>query len=382
MLMLLLNKGARGLVRVRDFVIMLSREFKAYCGFLFYYARKKILSSSFAFEKNKNQLVKFFMMKRGRYNRPFLHLTTMAVLGVGVLIGPFLADNYPLATNASTLKDIQPDSTANESIIVGENVFHTEFSDKPRSKILTYTVQKGDTISTIAKKFNISVETIKWENDLISDSLSIGDELRILPVSGVAHKVSNGETIYTIAKKYDTDPQKIVDFPFNDFANPETFALVSGQMLIVPDGIKPTVGQPAIRRQVYIAQGPVAVSPGGFTFPVHGELSQFYSWYHPGIDIAAPYGSPIVAAHNGTVTKVILGTYDGGYGNNVYVDNGSGVESHYAHMTGSNVSVGQHVVGGSTVVGWIGMSGRTTGPHLHFEIRQNGVLVNPLPLVQ
>jgi murein DD-endopeptidase MepM/ murein hydrolase activator NlpD len=100
------------------------------------------------------------------------------------------------------------------------------------------------------------------------------------------------------------------------------------------------------------------------------------------LDLAAPYGTPIVAAKSGTVKEANTGGYNYGYGNDVVIDNGGGYTSLYAHMEAVNVSPGQQVVGGSTVIGWIGMSGRTTGPHVHFEIRQNGVTVNPLPYLQ
>ncbi|HSA84133.1 MAG TPA: M23 family metallopeptidase [Patescibacteria group bacterium] len=358
------------------------KEVREFFSFLGYYFKKKIIIFSFRFEKNKNRLVKFFLMKRGRYNRPFLHLTTMGVLFVGVLIAPFLADTFPIFSSQAQTLDLTSDSASKQSILVGEEVFQTSISDKPRDKVITYSVEKGDTISTIAKKFGISEDTIRWANNLTGDSLSVGEQLDILPVSGIAHKVVQGETIYTIAKKYDTEAQKIVDFPFNEFAgNGEGFGLISGQMLVVPDGIKPSQ-QPTIRRQVYIAQGPIPVSSGGYTYPVRGGISQFYSWYHPGLDITAPIGTPIVAAHSGTVTRVVVGSYDGGYGTNLYISNGDGVVSHYAHMSGVNVSVGQQVVGGSSVVGWIGMTGRTTGPHVHFEIQRNGAYVNPLSYVQ
>lgn len=354
--------------------------------FLFYYLKKKIINFSIAFEKNKNMLVKLFLMKRGRYNRPFLHLTTIGLLGMGVIIAPFLSDTYPIFAQKAVALDLSGTPSTKQSVLNGEEVFQTQVSEKPRDKIIEYTVEKGDTVSTVARKFStkdnqLSENTIRWANDLKGDYLNVGDTLKILPVSGIAHKVEPGDTVYSIAKKYNTSPQNIVDWPFNEFANAETFTLISGQILIVPDGIKPSEQQ-YIKPQVYIAQGPVPVASGGFTYPVHGGISTFFSFYHPGVDITSPLGTPIIAAHSGTVTEVHLGTYDGGYGNNVYISNGAGVVSHYAHMSGANVSVGQQVVGGSTVIGWIGMTGRTTGPHVHFEIRQNGVAVNPLGYVQ
>lgn len=321
-------------------------------------------------------------MKRGRYTRPFLHFATLLVLTIGVIITPFLASTYPIfSQNSNTSKIASPQT--NQSIIVGENVFQTSISQKPRDKVITYTVAKGDTLSTIAQKFGISTNTIKWQNNLVSDTLSVGDNLEILPVSGMAYKVNRGDTVYTIAKKLDTEAQKIVDFPFNDFANPETFSLVEGQILIVPDGVKPAE-QPYIRRQVYIAQGPssTSFSASGFTWPVRGLITQFATWYHMALDIAAPFGTPIVAAKSGIIASASVGSWDYGYGTNVVIDNGSGYSTLYSHMSAVNVSVGQNVVGGSTVIGWIGMSGRTTGSHLHFEVRQNGTPINPLSFLQ
>ncbi|MBI4096566.1 MAG: M23 family metallopeptidase [Candidatus Levybacteria bacterium] len=319
-------------------------------------------------------------MKRGRYNRPFMHVAAMGVLGIGIIISPFLADTYPIfAQDQNGLQVSAP--LSRESIAVDSDIFQTSISLKPRDKIIDYAVEKGDTLSTIAEKFGISIETIRWENDLVSDNITVGDSLRIIPVSGIAYKVAKGDSVYSIAKKLDTDPQKIVDFPFNDFANSETFSLVEGQILIVPDGIKPAE-QPTFRRQVYIAQGPISISGLGFTWPVQGVVSQFAAWYHMALDIAASYGTSIVAAQDGVVTSISVGGWNFGYGTDVWVDNGSGFASHYTHLSGINVGVGDNVTAGKTVLGWIGMTGRTTGPHLHFEIRKGGVLVNPLPYLQ
>jgi murein DD-endopeptidase MepM/ murein hydrolase activator NlpD len=307
-----------------------------------------------------------------------MHIAAMGFLGLGVIASPFLADTYPIFDSQNNLQIST--SSSKESIALSSDVFQTIKSVRPRDKIIDYTVEKGDTLSTIAEKFGISTETIRWENNMSNDNITVGDSLKILPVTGISYKVAKGDSVYSIAKKLDSDAQKIVDFPFNDFANPETFSLVEGQMLIVPDGVKPQE-QPTFRRQVYIAQGPVSFSGLGFTWPLHGVISQFSSWYHIGLDIAASYGTPVVAAENGVVTGVNVGTWDSGYGTNVYVTNGD-TETHYAHFSDVNVSVGQQVAAGSTVLGWIGMTGRTTGPHVHFEVRRGGVLVDPLSYLQ
>lgn len=358
-------------------------QFSQFAQFFSYYFKKKIVTISVYFEKNKNMLVRFFMMKRGRYNRPFLHISAMAVLVIGILISPIITETYPVFSQSSTESPEPEANSQKQSIIVGENVFSTRESKKPRSEVVIYPVQKGDTLSTVASKFGISVETIQWENDLSGENITVGDELRILPVTGISHKVNQGDTVYTIAKRYDTNPQKIVDFTFNDFANPETFSLIAGQILYVPDGVPP-VEQPTYvkPRQVFVSAGPSSVSSAGFAWPLRGGISQFAAWYHMAIDITADVGTPILAANSGTVSNVITGTWDGGYGNNVYIDGGDGYRTHYAHMSSVFVSPGQSVVAGKTVVGAVGLTGRTTGAHLHFEVIQNGVLVNPLSFLQ
>ena len=299
-------------------------EFTFFLSFFYSYLKKKVMSVSRAFEDNKNALVRLFTMKRGRYSRSFLHLAIMIVIGLGVMLAPFLASTYPVFSDNTSPAEIDSPSQ-NQSIIVGEDVIKTDISQKPRDKVIVYKVEKGDTISTIGKKFGVSSDTIKWENNLIGDSLNVGDELKVLPVSGMSHKVVSGYTVYSIAKRYDTEAQRIVDFPFNDFANPQTFSLVIGQILIVPDGVKPAaVPSYPSRRQVYIAQGPIeSVPSSGITWPVRGTIGQFASWYHMALDILSPMGTPIVAANSGTISKVVTGGWDGGYGINIYVDDGN-----------------------------------------------------------
>src|SRR5680860_51595 len=354
------------------------------------YLKKKLISSINLFEANKNSFVKLFMIKRGRYSRLFLHFATIGVLGLGILIAPFLASTYPVFSKGGTENTIIASSNTKQSITVGTDVFQTEISQKPRDKVIDYTVQKGDTISTIAKKFGISDETINWANNLTSDNITVGDTLKILPVTGVSYKVQKGDTVYAIADKFSTNAQKIVDFPFNEFANPETFSLVEGQMLVVPDGVKGAEKAPSTPRYVpnyapVRGAGNVAQAPlnyGGFAWPLRGGLSQYASWYHMAIDITNSVGTPIVSAQDGRVVSASVGTWDGGYGTSVTVKGDNGISTHYAHMSAVNVSAGQTVAAGKSVLGWVGMTGRTTGPHLHFEVRQNGGLINPLSILQ
>lgn len=355
----------------------LKNEFLSYLVFLYTYGSDKVMFFSNIFEKNKNVVVKSILIKRGKRNRFFLHVSAMAVLSFGVLISPFITQQNPFTKDENLLSFAQ-DISQDSQNLAPEDVFQTRLSDKPRSEIVTYTVQKGDTVSGIAKKFGVSEDTVKWRNSLTGDSITVGDTLEILPVTGIAHKVVSGDTIYTIAKKYSSNPQAIVDFPFNDFADPQTFSLVVGQTIIVPDGVQPQAAPIYIARRTYIAAGTSAVTGAGFAWPVHGTMNQYYAWYHKAIDIGSPVGTPVLAGQSGVVSEAIAGGWNYGYGTHVVISGDNGYQTMYAHMSGLNVSAGQRVVAGSTVVGWVGMTGRTTGPHLHFEVRSGGALYDPL----
>jgi murein DD-endopeptidase MepM/ murein hydrolase activator NlpD len=362
-------------------LLYLKNETRSFLLFLSSYTKDKVMFFSNIFEKNKNVIVKSVLIKRGKRNRFFLHVSAMMVLSIGVLISPFITQSNPFTENKNLLSFAQG-IAGGEKSLEPQDVFQTQASDKPRSEIVSYTVQKGDTIAGIAKKFGISEDTVKWQNDLKSDYITVGDTLEILPVSGIAHKVVSGDTVYTIAKKYSANAQAIVDFPFNDFADPQTFSLVTGQMIIVPDGVQPAAQPTYIARQTYIPSGPVVVSGAGFTWPVRGTMNQYYSWYHKAVDIGAPLGTPVIAGQSGVIAEAISGGWNYGYGTHVIIAGDNGYQSLYAHMSALNVSAGQTVVAGSTVVGWVGLTGRTTGPHLHFEIRSGGAFLDPLSFLR
>lgn len=351
--------------------------------YLFSYTKSRLFKTLFFLEGIKNILVHFFTMKRGRYSRPFLHFATISVLGIGVMVAPLLADTYPLfAANGQGI-DTTVTTSADQPLAVDTNVFQTA-SSKLRPNIITYTVEKGDTLSTIGQKFGISVDTIKWQNNLTSDDVTTGDSLEILPVTGIAYKVESGDTVYSIGKKFNVDPQNIVEYPYNDFADPETFTLVTGQVIIVPNGVEPSQQYLPSYQQQY-AQVPEnsgqAPSGGGFIWPVTGIITQYFSLYHNALDIAGPVGSPIYAARAGRIVEASCG-WNYGYGCHVFMDNGGGYQTMYAHMvTSPSVGVGEEVSQGQ-LIGYRGSTGNSTGPHTHFEIRINGVAVNPLPFLQ
>lgn len=325
------------------------------------------------FEKLKDVIVAILLVKRGKYSSSFLN-TSFLMLVAGVVVGaPIIAENNPfisaLPQKAGNYQASMVSYNPYESSLV------TVISVKPRDKIEDYPVRAGDTLAGIAKKFDISVETIKWANPEVSgkdDMIKPGQILKIPPVTGVVHKVASGETIYSIAKKYRTDAQNIVNFPFNDFADLETFALTAGQILYVPGGVMPE----AATLPRFVAQIQAGVrGPSNFIWPTSGIITQNPVWYHMALDIANPTASAILASDAGSVTYAGCVRY--GYGCSLIIDHGNGYQTLYAHMSSFSVSAGQAVSQGQ-VIGVMGSTGRSTGTHLHFEIRSGGTPLNPL----
>ena len=199
--------------------------------------------------------------------------------------------------------------------------------------------------------------------------------LKIPPVTGVVHTVVSGETVYSIAKKYNTTAQNIVNFIFNDFTDIDTFALRAGQTLFVPDGvIEPEQPKYTAMAPQYASALAGVRGSANFIWPTTGIITQYPTWYHMAYDIASNGGPAIIAADTGTVTYA--GCIDWGYGCHVMVDHGNGYSTLYGHMSVISVSAGQAVNQGQQL-GIMGSTGRSTGPHLHFEIRSGGTLLNP-----
>lgn len=355
--------------------ISLWKEIIDFCRSWFRYFRYRLRVAFNLFEDLKSFLATVLYRQRGKLAKPFVHSgMALMVLG-GVVLGPtIIEENFYNPWNKEASSPQVLSAMAAEDMETS-----TLITLKPRAEIIEYTVQPGDTISTIAEKFGVSIDTIRWENNLSSvKTIKPGQVLRILPVTGVRHKVKPGETIYSIAKKYQVDPQVIVDWPYNSFANDETFALAVGQELIIPDGIKPKE-TPSTPRPTFYAQVPAAGTAGGsgqFIWPTSGRISQGFSWYHKAIDIANKDAPDILAADGG---KVIVAGWVAptAYGNHVIIDHGNGFVTLYAHMSQIYVSVGQRVSKGQAI-GKMGSTGRSTGTHLHFEIRANGSAQNPL----
>lgn len=355
-------------------------EVGEYLGFLRWYAKNRLYRWFARFERIKDSLVDILYQKRGRYTRPFLHLASLGFVFFALTVAPMLFNSKQDEGQTEDLRGILATQA------YGPN-FYTQQAEEVQQfrggEIITHYVQEGDTLESIAQRYGLQVETILWENDLKRNStIKPGQELRILPIDGIRHKVARGETIYSIGKKYGLEGsqiQMIVDYPFNEFLNDETFELATGQYLMVPEGVKPEDKFVAPRSTGYVAQTPNAGSvtaQGSFVWPATGTITQRYSFYHKAIDIANRGSGPILAADSGTV--IGAGWLDNsGYGNRVIIDHGNGYVTLYAHMKVIQVSQGQTVNRGD-VLGQMGSTGRSTGTHLHFEIRQGGVLLNPL----
>jgi len=351
----------------------LGKDLIGFCGCWWRYFKYRGRQIFDFFERIKTLLAVRLYQRRGRWIAPFIHVGMALLVVVGITLGPVLIEEK-LST---PWREEETSHFLFSSAKAEEVETSTWVSIKPRGEIIEYQIQAGDTVSTIAEKFGVSVDTIRWENDLKSvKDIKPGQVLRILPVSGIRHRVKPGDTIYSIAKKYQVDPQVVVDWPYNSFANDETFALAVGQELIIPDGVKPKE-TPTTPRPVYYAQVPGGgVGTGKFVWPTSGYISQGFSWYHRAIDIANKDAPDILAADGG---KVILAGWIApvAYGNHLVIDHGNGFTTLYAHMSQIYVDIGQQVVRGQAI-GKMGSTGRSTGIHLHFEIRQNGSAQNPL----
>lgn len=241
--------------------------------------------------------------------------------------------------------------------------------------IQTYEVQAGDTLSSIAAHFNLSINTLLWENNLTQKSnLKPGMKLTILPTNGVSYTVKRGDTVGSVARKFNVGSDKILSY--NNLG--DTAAIKINQRLIIPNAKPlyssvPVATTPSSIKNVFSK----AATPSGnkYVWPsTSRRITQYFSWRHTGLDIGAPSGTPIYALDDG---RVELAGWSTGYGYNIVLDHGNGVKTRYGHSRKLYVKVGDRVNAGD-VLGEVGSTGNSTGPHIHLEVKINGSKVNPL----
>ena len=255
----------------------------------------------------------------------------------------------------------------------------SDIQAQPPTQISIYVVRDGDTLSSIAKMYGVSTNTILWANDLKSASgIHPGDTLVILPVSGVEHVVQKGETLASIVKKYNGDMQDVLDF--NNITAVTHLAV--GDTIIIPDGVDgPALTPVSSSGKGTSASGSVSsyerllpgyggpALPGYFIAPLAGILHKTQGLHgYNAIDFGTSRGTQVMAAADGSVIVARASGYNGGYGEYIAIDHPNGTQTVYGHLSKVYVTPGQEVTQGQ-VIGLSGNTGRSTGPHLHFEIR-------------
>jgi len=301
-----------------------------------------------------------------------------------------LATNSPNPDIKNAEVQIDPIIEQSGSFIYNDGLSETDDSTLGLEKsplsdqISIYTVKEGDTLSEIADTFDISTNTIRWENNISGQKISIGQKLNILPMTGVKHIVKKGDTIGKIADKYEADSEDILIF--NGIGKDDT--LKQGDIVFVPNGIiKPVVSVQSSPGSGKILVSNIKVDAGYYIRPVSGPITSPYGSrhgsFHPGVDIGNSRGTPIMAAASGVVVASVNGCVEGkrkcggGYGNHIDIAHPNGTMTRYGHLKMSEVSVGQSVTQGEQI-GLLGSTGSSTGPHLHFEIRNaNGSTMRP-----
>lgn len=280
----------------------------------------------------------------------------------------------PIASASTSTKEVLIEGgtslASGSDPVLSANSGHNVNSDQ----ISIYVVHKGDTLPEIAKMFGVSVNTIRWGNDLKSDKLKEGDRLVILPVSGVQHTVKKGETVQSIAKLHKGDVDEVMQY--NNLTKDSKLAV--GDVIFVPDG-EAVVGSSGSSSSgssgssnnssgVGTKSPSVPVYDGYYMRPLIGGIKTQGIHGHNGVDLASSYGSNILAAADGEVIISKNSGYNGGYGSYVVIKHANGTQTLYAHLSATKVSEGDNVKQGQ-VIGLMGQTGKATGVHLHFEIR-------------
>ena len=262
-------------------------------------------------------------------------------------------------------------ATTARGIIAGSRSPLTVAAEDVRP-VINYKIENGDNLSGIAKQFQIDVDDLAFANDIDdeSETLHVGQTLLIPPGLGALYFVKDGDSVPSVAKRFKVDPAVIMTYNRLYF-EPEHFAI--GQLVFVPGAEVPAMKRITAPRSIPIP-GKLPERTGQLAWPVRGVITQLFWWGHTGVDIAAPYGTGIAASDDGVV--VATGWVAVG-GLRVCVQHSGGLQTCYYHTSSVYVTPGQTVSRGQLIAA-IGMTGVTTGPHVHWEAKLNGAAVNPL----
>ena len=283
----------------------------------------------------------------------FVNSQTMPLLSAAHHVDPNPSKgggDITIVEDSALLADTGPAGTA------------ANIEDRPKSdQISIYVVREADTLTQIGEMFGVSVNTIIWANDLRRGALiTPGETLVILPISGVKHIVKEDETLASIVEEYEGNLEEVANYNDIDPSSP----LAVGTEVIIPDGEFGTA-------HYHHSGGDSHATPiyqGYFIHPVPGAPITQYLHGFNAIDFGGGIGTPVVAAASGQVLLARYGGWNGGYGNYIVIKHDNGTQTLYSHLNGGIVYSGQWVVQGQ-VIGYVGNTGRSTGPHLHFEVR-------------
>lgn len=325
-------------------------------------------------------LTAFFVIRQAR-------VSALAAAGNEVSV------STPQASDSQTswiLPVFPTPGSAFERGVPRQALLDTTIPDRPSVDVSTYVVQPGDNLFKIADRYGLRPETVLWGNyEVLRDNpqfLQPGQELKILPTDGVFYQWAGGDTLNSIASFFRVEPDVIINYPgnqvFSDLTTIASTEIAAGTWLIIPGGERDLKdwGPPAITRTnpaaaAYYGAGYCgnvyegAIGTGGFIWPTVATYLSGYDYsptLHPGIDIAGAEGNAVFATDSGVV--VYSGWSQYGYGYLIVLDHGNGWQSAYAHLSAVNAGCGQSVAQGS-MIGAVGNTGNSTGPHLHFEIR-------------
>jgi len=275
------------------------------------------------------------------------------------LLSASLSPNMDIGGGDITVVD--ESSLLSQSGPVNNGEEHFASSDQ----ISVYVVRDGDSLSQIAKMFNVSVNTIIWGNDLSGSTIRTGQTLAILPISGVKYTVKKGDTIKSVAKEFKGDLQEILDY--NNLTEKTT--LVVGEVIVIPDGEVTHIVSSSPRVAKGVPSGSTkAASLSYYMKPMAKYIKTQDIHGYNAVDMAAPVGTSVVASASGTVVISRDSGWNGGYGHYIVIKHSNGTQTLYAHLSETIVYSGASVVQGQ-VIGYSGSTGNSTGPHLHFEIR-------------